>query len=291
MLKFRSFSSRVAFALALTFASAAPSAAVNCCSLNGGPCNIIPPLVHGTSPWTGSACPTTISGTNCDAELSTDVTLSSGTCITLGSGVTFDFKGNRITCTDDDCTAAVRNSSSGASSDKVIVKGGEVFGCFQRGLWFDGGTNSTVEGMYVDLARDGGGNCNNGGVLSAGVFTPRGTTSRTSTLHAFTGFYLQPGEDLLDSLAAENYVGIGNLGASAAGVALTNVQLLGNGNSVKNNNPGVYIPTAQAISLQNAVCHCLDASNNCVTDITDCFDFTPSNPDGNASFIDYAVVP
>lgn len=283
---------RITFFAAVGLAIATPGFAVDCCSFNGSPCNYFgtPGLVHGVAPWTGNVCGVTIEGTDCHARLdTTDGSVASGDCITLGKGVTLDLNGRTITCSGTNCGGGVVNASSSGAADKVVIKNGKITGCWQRGVIFSGGTNSSVEDLTVDLTATGAA-CNYGGILNAGIFTPRGLISRSVVSNAFVGIYAQPGENVTDSLVTECYVGIDNVGASSASVTLTNLQLLANGYNVKNRNPGVYRPHVVNVSLQDpAGCHCLNASNACVSDINDCLDFGTSP--GNASFVDKTILP
>src|SRR5689334_22053263 len=92
----------VAFSGLLTV-GAGTASAVNCCSLNGSSCSLIPPLVHNSQFWTTPFCGATVSGTNCTVELDADQNVASGDCITVGAGVTLDLKGHSLICTSTAC--------------------------------------------------------------------------------------------------------------------------------------------------------------------------------------------
>lgn len=197
---------RMRISLVVGVLALAPSLAwaANCCSLNGGPCNIIPPLVHGVSPWTGPVCGTTISGTNCTAELDADVNAASGSCLTLGSGVTLDFNGYTLNCTGS-CTTAVLNTSSGATTAAVKIESGAISGPWATGVSVTGGTNSSVAEMVVA----GCDTC---------ISSVRGKIDHTVVRNCPTlGIDLYPGEDLESVVVRNN----GNSASNGYGLRLT----------------------------------------------------------------------
>lgn len=147
-------------------------------------------------PYSQSICPSsnlcgcTITGTNCQVKLTADTSTSSTSdCLTLGSGVTLDMDGHSITCTGTDCGYAIKNTNSGGSSAKVVIKNGFISGCWDVGIGRTGGTNATVDGMYVDLGRT----CSNGisywtGVTkSIGLYEMYSDITNTQVHHAGIG--------------------------------------------------------------------------------------------------------
>jgi hypothetical protein len=193
----------------------------------------------------------------------------------------------------------INNASSGSSSkvditDSVNGPNGPsgIKGCWARGVSVTGGTNSTVTDLRVDLTTQAGSACTTG--LSAGIFEPRGTIHRAHVSNALSGIYLYPGEDVTDSVVENSYVGIDNVGASSAAVNLTNVQWLNNGYAVKNQNPGTYMPDVRGSSIQGDAadpCHCLNASNTCVTNTDSCLNFGTSTNSPNTSFVNDHLEP
>jgi hypothetical protein len=259
----------------IAFASSAVAA---CCSLNGGPCNIIPPLVHGVSPWTGSVCGSTISGTSCDAELSGDVNASSGDCLTLGSGVTLDMKGATLNCTSGGCGKAIINTSSGGSSNKVVIQNGVITGCWSRGVSVEGGTNSSATQMYVDLAGSG---CQG----DVGLYGLRAGADHVVLKHADICYYWGGG-DLQHSVIRDCDLGAKDLYTTAS---ITNVQFLNNDVHVNTHDAGTDTIDTHSSSFQYAgTCTCIDRFSACVTPIEDCLDISAS---GNESFVDDAILP
>jgi hypothetical protein len=276
----------IALFMCFTALSATPAFA-DCCSLNGSGCIYIP-LTYGTAPWT-TFC-STISGINCVATVpgSPTINVSSGDCITLGAGVTLDLGKSTINCTSTDCTAAVRNTDSGSSSSKVVVKNGTVTGCWRRGLHFESGVNSSVTGTVVNLAPTGAA-CTNSASLPTGIFAPRGTTNKVKVFNAFGGVYAFTGKDINDSLISECYIGIDNVGSTPS-VGLTNLLLRNNVNHVKNPSYLAYKPKMQGSVLEGSVlCDCVDNGENCVN-ITSCIDFGNGGT-GNTSFVEETLYP
>ena len=275
-------------------AVASPSSAVDqCCSNNGAPCassSGFPYDAAAICPG-GNLCGCVVSGTNCEMRLTANASTNSGDCLTLGAGVTLDMNGHSITCGDDNCSSAIVNTASSGAANAVVIENGFISGCWVRGIYVSGGTDSEVTGLDIDLARVGGGACNPGG-LTAGILTVRGTVSDVTVANAFSGIYVQPGEDVIDSLVRDSYIGLDGLGTSASMGNITNVQLLNNGYSMKNHNPGVNIPDVVNLSSQNPVsgCHYIDNAGSCATNITDCVDFG-SPPSGRKSFVDDAILP
>lgn len=163
----------------------------------------------------GNACGCEIYGTNCLVKLANNVTATNANtggsvCLKLGSGVTFDLDGKSMTCSGTDCGRAVYNTSSGASSSKVVVKNGTISGCFDAGLSFDasGGanTNSSVSDMTVSL----GSGCSNGLLYSnnelfnVGISSPHGLISRVIVSNTDIGVVGNTGADLEDSILRDN---------------------------------------------------------------------------------------
>jgi hypothetical protein len=259
-------------------ATARPALATNCCSLNNGPCNIFP-LVHGTSPWTGNVCGSTISGTNCVAQLDADATASSGNCITLGAGVTLDLKGFAIHCTSGSCGTAVYNTTSGATSSKVMVEDGSITGCWTDGIFADLGTNSSATNMTIDLSGSG---CQG----TVGISGLKKSINTTVVKHASTCIDIigANGVDITDSMVRDCSIGINSIGASTS--TFTNVQSLHNDVNVKLFGTG-SATHANAVSLQDAAtCNCENGSGSCLGTITDCLTFT-----GATSFVDDTLLP
>ncbi len=177
--------------LAVAFLALTPAAsdAANCCSVNGGSCNIIPPLTHGQSGWMGAVCGTTLSGINCTAKLDADVSTSSpNDCITLGSGVTFDLDGYTMNCTAGStsaCGTAITNTASSSASGAVTIRNGDIVGRWATGILATGGTNSSVDDVVID------------GATSMGISGVRGLIERTVVRNVLgSGVELQPGKDI-----------------------------------------------------------------------------------------------
>ena len=276
-------------------AAASPSFAVDeCCTNLGPPCASSSgfPYNAATICPGGNLCGCVVSGTNCEMQLTADASTNSGDCLSLGAGVSLDMNGHSISCTDDNCGSAIVNTASSGAANAVVIENGFISGCWLRGVNVSGGSNSEVTGLDVDLARVGGGDCNPGGTLPVGILTVRGTVSEVAVANAFSGIYVQPGEDVIDSVVRGSYIGLDGIGTSGTMGNITNVQLLNNGYSLKNYNPGVNIPNVLNLSMQNAAggCHCIDNSGTCVTTITDCVDFG-SPAAGRKSFMDDLILP
>ncbi len=265
---------------AVTALSPVPALAA-CCALNGGPCNIIPPLVHGISPWTGSICGSTISGTSCTAELDANATASSGDCLTLGAGVTLDLNGYTINCNSSDCGNAILNTASSSGTGAVSVTNGDITGCFSGGVAQTGGSNTTVSELKIDLA----GSCTNN--TSHGLFYITGLIDHTVVANARgTGVWLMGGKQLKNSIVRDSGTGIyySYFGSSAA---FDNVLVFGNDVNIQNATPASGIPSMQRSEIQLAgTCDC--KNNTVCTDISNCVTFTNST---TPSMVNDAFVP
>lgn len=269
--------------------------AVNCCAINGGTCNLIPPLTHGDTGWTGAICGTTISGTNCTAILDANASASSGDCLTIDKSVTLDLNGKIINCTSGNCGIAVKNIDSGGAANAVVIKNGDITGCWQSGISETSGTNTSVTDVLVDLA----GSCTtNGGAV--GISGIKGTIDHTVVKNAgYVGIELAPGKDLKSVIVRNSgnraaYFGNGyGVLASSSGASTSsfdNILLIGNYNNfARYVSP---IPSLQRSELQEAVmCNCIGnvgGSDVCVTDINDCFNISNST---TPTFVDDAMIP
>ncbi len=273
----------------------ATAMATNCCSINGGTCNIIPPLTHGQNGWTGAICGTTISGTNCTALLDQDASASSGDCITVDKSVTLDLNGKTINCTSGNCGYAVKNIDSGSAANAVTIKNGDITGCWQIGIGETGGTNTSVTDVLVDLS----GSCTTSGG-STGISSIKGTIDHVVVKNAgYIGIVLGPGKDLKSVIvrncgARYAYFGSGyGIMASSSGYSQSsfdNILLIGN-----RENFARYVfplPALQRSELQEpGDCNCIGnvgGQDVCVTDINDCFDISNST---TPTFVDDAMIP
>ncbi len=256
--------------------------AVNSCTITGNPG---PLLIDANNPYYDeTACPSdtpcgcTVSGTNCIFKLSTDITTSSSsTCLTLGSGVTFDLDGNTLTCTGSDCGKAVDNTSSSGSSSKVVIKNGKITGCFDAGLYFSGGTDSSVSDMEIDI----GSSCSNGisflgGSKTVGISWPRGLIARARVRHANIAVHLASGQDIEDSVLSDNVHGLIPNGTTQG---IDNVLFANNDYHIWEYK-GSFNPDIQGSSfIGAAVCNCsetptgVSTAENCQTSLNDCGTF------------------
>lgn len=186
------------FVLMSLIVQPATASATNCCSVNGGSCNIIPPLTHGQSGWTGDICSTTLTGTNCVAKLDNNASIDAGYCISIGSGVTLDLNGFTIDCTNDTdgCDNGVFINGSGGSGGAVVVKNGSITGLFDKGVDVEWGGASSVTDLVVDGAR-------------TGLWHVRGDITRTVVRNNQTGIGLYPGSDVTDTMIRNSTVGDG----------------------------------------------------------------------------------
>lgn len=255
------------------------AAAVNSCTITGNPG---PLLIDAGHPYyTEAACPggtpcgCTVSGTNCQFRLAGNVSTSStSTCLTLGSGVTFDLSGHSMTCTGSDCGIAIANGSSSGSSNKVLIENGSIYGCFDAGVYINGGTDSTVTNMQVDL----GASCTNGintgtsGYMTVGIFAPRGLITYARVHHTGIGAWLSSytGKDIEDSVLSDNDHG---LIASGTYNAVDNVLFANNGVHIWNFS-GAANPDISGSSFIGATtCNCTDSSDSCESSLTACGTF------------------
>lgn len=246
--------------------------AVNCCQLGTGPCNIIPPMVHGVSPgWTGPICGTTISGTNCTARLDTDGSASSGDCITLGSGVTLDLNGFALDCTSGSCGTAILNTNSGSGSAAVVIKNGDITRAWTTGILETGGTNTSVTEIHVEGA-------------ATGIADVRGTIDHTVVRDASTlGIDLYPGEDLNSVVLRNNGNSAANgygmlLTGSVASSSLDNVLFIDNRVHIHWDH-ATGVPSMQRSEFQNAVtcgCYMESGFGNFCNPANSCVDITNS---------------
>ena len=234
------------------------AASADCCRVNGGDCNITPPLIHGQSGWLGDVCGTTLSGTNCTAKLDADVTWSTvdADCLTLGSGVTLDLDGHTMTCdvsSPDFCGTAVYNTTSSSGIGKVLVKNGAIVGRWGAGIEAVGGSSSSA----ADLVMDG----------PTGLYNLRGGIDRVTISNCATGIELWPGSDVTDSMIRDCGIGISAVWSFAtyATSEIDNVVLLRNNYSMF----GTVTGTGGPPSMQRSevkypgLCNCayLDGSN------------------------------
>lgn len=267
--------------VAVMLALAPVSAQAACCAMNGGPCNIIPPLKHGIFPWTGAVCGTTISGTSCTVELDANVTDSSaGNCLTLGSGVALDLKGYSLTCTDSSCGDAITNTASGSGTSAVSITNGSIIGCWTSGISVSGGTNSSVSDLTIDKV----GGCSGG---SYGLFYIAGTIDHVVVKNAADrAVWLTSGKQIKNSIIRDNGIGIWTSYNSTSN-SLDNVLMYNNDVHFQNATPE-YQPSVQRSEFVGATtCNC---KNNTVCDAdTACFDFM--NNTTTPSMMDDAIVP
>jgi hypothetical protein len=180
-----------------------------------------------------SICGCKVSGSNCTLTLSANVSIdTASTCLTLGSGVTFDMNGKTLACTGNDCGKAVYNTESGGSSNKVVIKNGTITGCWDAALYFDASTglntNSSVSDMKIDLgsgcAGTNGINYGNGDYFNIGVSAPHGVITRTTVKNAEVGIHGHVDGDLEDSILNNNINGfMGTVGAIDNVLFLNNV--------------------------------------------------------------------
>lgn len=243
--------------------------AVNCCKVNGGTCNIIPPLTHGQTGWMGSICGTTLEGTNCTAKLDTDASASSGDCITLGMGVTLDLDGHAIDCTGS-CGSAVLNTNSGGSSNAVTITNGDITGAWTTGINVTNGTNSSVSEILVDGAY-------------IGISKVRGKIDHTVVRNSsYIGIDLNAGDDLESVVLRNNgntaYQGYGlKLSSTVSSSNFDNVLFIGNYANVWHSNASGK-PQVQRSEVQDAVtCDCFISNflfSACAASATSCLDFT-----------------
>ena len=282
----RIVTSRIWAGLALAgFLLSVPSiSSASCCQVGAGPCNIIPPLTHGQNGWTGAVCGTTLSGTNCTALLDADVTVTSGDCLTLGRGVTFDLAGKKIQCTSGGCGKAIINTDSAGSSNAVTIQNGDIIGPFSYGIQVTGGSNSSVNEILVDGA-------------DIGISGVRGPISDTVVRNSGTGgIDLYPGEDMDNVILRDNGVPTNGWGLKLTGNTansdLDNVLFIGNYDNVYKLNAS-NTASLQRSEMQTA------GSCNCHLVVTGFFDicyplangcFTITNST-TRTFVDDAMIP
>ena len=246
--------------------------AANCCSVNGGTCNIQTPLTHGQNGWMGTVCGTTLSGVNCVAKLDASVGSSSGSdCVTLGSGVTFDLNGYTMTCTGSPCGIAIKNTSSGNTSNAVVIKNGAITGPWTTGVAVTGGTNSSV----TDLTVTGAG---------TGISGVKGSIEYARVYDSTTtGIVLAAGKDLAKSLIEGNPTGLSMPDANYTGTDIDDVFFVNNGYSINDQGSGADM---QRSCMQMAsTCHCYAnvGGTTACHDIDDCVTITNS---GVPTFVD-----
>ncbi len=145
-----------------------------------------------------------IEGDNCKIKLTGNEDFSGTTCMELGDGVTLDMHGYTLNCTAADCGYGVINSASSGAADKVLIKNGKITGCFDAGIYVNGGTDSSVTDMVIDLGLS----CTNSS-SSTGISAPRGTISRVEVYHTNVGVWLASGgETIEDSVLKDNVHGM-----------------------------------------------------------------------------------
>lgn len=258
--------------------------AANCCQVGTGACNIIPPLTHGQNGWTGAVCGTTLTGTNCTALLDGDVQVTSGDCLTIGRGVTFDLNGYKFDCTGASCGSAIINSDSAGSSAAVTIKNGDITGPFEYGIEVTGGTNSSVDELLVDGA-------------DTGISGVRGPISDTVVRNSeIGGIDLYPGADLKNVILRDNGVGTSGWGLKLTGSTSTsdldNVLFIGNHDNVyKLNASGTASMQRSEMQMAGSCqCHLVVTGfwDLCYPDASGCF--TMQNPT-TPNMIDDAMVP
>jgi len=219
------FVRRVALLVAAAFVMiAAPrdASAVNKCCVPGQACvlhdaNNLVFDAAGVHCPNNNFCGCTVSGENCKLHITSDLNTSTTDCLTLGAGVTFDLEGHALHCTGSDCGLAIHNTDSAGASSKVVIKNGTISGCFDAAVYVDGGSDSSVADLNIDL----GASCTNGlsfqgGAKSVGIIGLRGTIATTQVHHTNVGVMLNSGEDIVDSVLSDNVHGlIGGTSTSA----------------------------------------------------------------------------
>ena len=227
----------------------------------------------------GDLCGCTIDGTNCEVTLTEDASTASGDCLTLGAGVILDMNGHTISCTDDDCGVGIKNTSSGDGGAKVVIKNGKIEGCFDAGVWATGGTNSTVDGVDVDMNRD---TCEAGGVLLSsnptwnarvGFLALHGHITDSQVKRADVGM-LQGPYDIIDSALREN--GIGVLIESSA-LDLFSVMFLENDVHIQPFSGPLEADVTACAFVLAQTCNCADVDGDCQADLDDCVVFKGSD--------------
>jgi hypothetical protein len=194
-----------------------------------------------------------INGDNCRIHLTGNVSFNGTTCVELGDGVTFNLNGYTLDCTTSDCGYGVHNSASSGAADKVVIKNGKITGCWDAGVYVNGGTNSSVQDLEVDLgASCTNGLTHNGGAATVGIFAPRGLTSHVKVYHTNIGFWMSPGQDIEDSVLKDNVHGM----LPAATGAIDNVLFQDNSSAHIWEYKGTFDPDISGSVFTGTGCNC-----------------------------------
>jgi len=264
----------IAVGAVLVFATGA--LAVDECCIAGGTCHSSSgfPYSAGSICPGGNLCGCTISGTNCRIRLTADASTSSGDCVTIGRGVEFDMNQHEIACTGTQCGYAIKNTDSAGSSQKVTLKNGFISGCWDAAVRSTAGTNSTVDGILVDMGTSGcsgGVEIVSGWTTTVGIMYPKGIITNSQVHNAGAGMVVT--EDVENSVVQDNGVGIVTLPPSSTAMDITSVLFRGNDIQYERlNNYGADF--VQTTFVGAGSCNCALHGTGCQPSVWNCGDLT-----------------